>query len=197
MPRPKAFDREDILEKAMRLFWQKGFHGTSVQDLVDHLGINRSTMYASFGDKNQLFLDSLKYYRSRQKEVMKETIGKKASFRSFLDSFLKDTIEEILTDPDRKGCFIVNASVDRAAEDPQACSELQHNLREFTDTFSHLMNVAKEDKEIAPHTDTEKMAQFLYNTISGMRVLGRTNPPRHVLENIREVTLQTILKGGN
>ncbi|MGB3182995.1 MAG: TetR/AcrR family transcriptional regulator [Cyclobacteriaceae bacterium] len=194
MARPKKFDHDEVMEKAMLLFWKKGFHGTSVQDLVDHLGINRSTMYASFGDKDKLFLDSLKYYRKQQKETMHEQMRGGRPFCEFLESFLDGAIEESLKDPEKKGCFIVNASVDVASDDPQTCSEIQQNLTEFTGSFKFLMDEAKENGEISQDADTTQLAHFLYNTISGIKVISRIQPDTDVLKNVKQVALKAILK---
>jgi TetR/AcrR family transcriptional repressor of nem operon len=65
MARYKNFDKQETLEKAMDIFWQKGYHATSVQDLIDGLCINRASMYDTYGDKHQLFLDTLIEYKSR------------------------------------------------------------------------------------------------------------------------------------
>ena len=64
MPRVKLFDEKEVLTKAMNLFWRKGYSATSVQDLVNHLGINRGSLYDTFGNKEQLFNQSLALYRN-------------------------------------------------------------------------------------------------------------------------------------
>ena len=72
MPRTKAFDEQEVLEKAMELFWKKGYYATSIQDLVNHLGINRASLYDTFGGKKKLFLHTFSHYRTVNTQGVKD-----------------------------------------------------------------------------------------------------------------------------
>ncbi|MEL6975424.1 MAG: helix-turn-helix domain-containing protein, partial [Bacteroidota bacterium] len=71
MPRTKQFDEKEVLKKAMELFWEKGFHATSIQDLVSHLGINRASLYDTFGGKDELFNTAFESYRHQAGDFLK------------------------------------------------------------------------------------------------------------------------------
>ena len=117
MARQKAFKKEEVLDKAMHLFWRKGYHGTSMQDLVDHLGISRSSMYDTFGGKYDLFLNSLSRYQSRQSEAVDRALSSDDDLQDFLRSFFMGVVEECRQDEEHKGCFTVNTSVELASHD--------------------------------------------------------------------------------
>ncbi|MDF1696713.1 MAG: helix-turn-helix domain containing protein [Saprospiraceae bacterium] len=72
MPRVKLFDKDEVLEKAMHLFWERGYHATSIQDLVNHLGINRASLYDTFGGKQALFDSAFKHYRMTNTKAIKK-----------------------------------------------------------------------------------------------------------------------------
>src|ERR1700758_1767481 len=110
MARTKDFDEDEVLAKAMNLFWLKGYNATSMQDLVDGLGISRSSLYDTFGDKHALFVRSLENYRQgvalKMQNILNEAPTAKDAVRGLLDL----TTRELLSDAEHKGCFLVNAA---------------------------------------------------------------------------------------
>ena len=76
MPKSTLFDRSQVIDQVTKLFWKKGFHATSMQDLVDTTGLNRSSIYNTFGDKCQLFEEALKHYQTLQFEMTTENLSK-------------------------------------------------------------------------------------------------------------------------
>ena len=102
MPRTKQFNREEILEKALEIFWRKGFHATSMQDLVNFLGINRASLYDTFGGKKKLFLECIAKYRANNQTKLDDMLGREIPAKEFLDSFLKNAIDESISDEHQK-----------------------------------------------------------------------------------------------
>src|SRR5210317_807979 len=110
MPRVKLFDEQEVLTKAMNLFWKQGYAATSVQDLVSHLGINRASLYDTFGDKEQLFRKSFELYRRINIEGLKQFLESYEDIREGFSKLFENAIQESITDKDRKGCFVVNTT---------------------------------------------------------------------------------------
>src|SRR5688500_6432599 len=108
MARTKVFDEEAVLNKAVKLIWQKGFNGTSAQDLVDELGISRSSLYDTYGDKYQLFKNSLLQYRKTFAGSMIEMINKSHDFEKTIKDVFQYVVTESLQQKFSKGCFMVN-----------------------------------------------------------------------------------------
>jgi len=88
MGRTKNFDESRVLDKALEVFWKKGFNATSIQDLVDHLGINRASIYDTYGDKHQLYLASLKRYRQQTSSWLLQQIRSEKSALAIIKDFL-------------------------------------------------------------------------------------------------------------
>jgi TetR/AcrR family transcriptional repressor of nem operon len=103
MARQKEFDEDELLEKAASLFWQKGYNATSAQDLVDCLGINRSSIYNTYTDKRTLFKKSLNHYQVKQTNAMIAMLGKAENAEKVLKQIFNDLIRESDEDPLLKG----------------------------------------------------------------------------------------------
>src|SRR6185312_9406805 len=163
MARTKDFDEDEVLAKAMNLFWLKGYNGTSMQDLVDRLGISRSSLYDTYGDKHALFLKSLENYRKISAERM-EKIGRGAtSAKDAVRKVLEYTIGELVKDKDHKGCFLVNAAVEMAPHDKEVNSMLCENDRQMGEYFYETIKNGQESGEITNAQDARLLSQFLIN----------------------------------
>ena len=112
MGRNKVFDEKVVLEKALNLFWEKGYNGTSAQDLVDTLGISRSSLYDTFGDKYQLFKTTLLHYQTQFAGSMIEMIDNSDNCEETLKKIFQYVILESIQQEFSKGCFMVNSSVE-------------------------------------------------------------------------------------
>src|SRR5437868_5714416 len=113
MARSKDFDEQEVLSKAVNLFWLKGYNGTSMQDLVDGLGISRSSLYDTYGDKHSLYLKALESYQYAGNDQMCHIINSAPNAKEAIRSLLQ-FIANNLT---QKGCFLVNAEVEVAPHD--------------------------------------------------------------------------------
>lgn len=173
MPRTKQFNEQEVLEKAMDLFWQKGFHATSISDLVETLGINRASIYNTFGDKKGLFDRSLAYYMEHNHLRLKKMIESGVSPVKLLEDLLTGAIQEALTDDDKKGCFVVNATTELGAKDESISSLLKKNQRKILDLFKTILLKGQEQEEISKGKDLEAMAMSLFIVYSGLRVAGK------------------------
>ena len=112
MPRVKLFDEEEVLERAMHLFWKKGYYATSVQDLVNHLGINRSSLYDTYGGKRSLFDKVFTHYRTTNTDIVKKYLDSQPDIRTGFKRLFKMAIQQSTEDIDKKGCFVVNSTIE-------------------------------------------------------------------------------------
>lgn len=192
MPRVKQFDQQEVLEKAMNLFWIKGYHATSIQDLVDHLNINRASLYDTYGGKKELFEKALDHYMSihqRQNEILLKNGGTaKDTIRQLLELAVKET----LSDKDRKGCFVVNTTTELAACDAAVNERVLVNQRQFVDLFQSLIIRGQAQGEISSEKTPRALALSMYVIFTGLRVVGKAYLSRKDLKSIVEPIL-TIL----
>src|ERR1700709_2334201 len=119
MARTKDFDEQEVLNKAVCLFWHKGYNGTSMQDLVDGLGISRSSLYDTYGDKHALFIKALESYQAVNSDKMCSIMNNAGSAREVIKNLLEFITNGLLKDVEQKGCFMVNAEVEVAPHDQE------------------------------------------------------------------------------
>src|SRR4051812_48261415 len=107
MARSKDFDESEVLAKAVSLFWHKGYNGTSMQELVDTLGISRSSLYDTYVDKHTLYLKALEFYQSNAASQMHTIASDTISAKEAIKRLLELSTSDLLLDKQHKGCFMV------------------------------------------------------------------------------------------
>ncbi|GCE29992.1 putative HTH-type transcriptional regulator YezE [Dictyobacter alpinus] len=192
MARPKEFNRDQVLEKAMGLFWEKGYDGSSVEDLVQCTGIGRGSLYDTFGDKHALYLAALDRYMSASSGPLTALQRYEGPFRDALRDFFEGRIEEAFSGPTRHGCFMVNAGIELAPHDSEVAAKVQAGLDETEEAFYHVLIKAQATGELSWKSDSHRLARFLLNTLLGIRVLSRAHPDRQMLQDIVETALATL-----
>lgn len=191
MARTKEFEYQQIIQKALDLFWLKGYHDTSIQDLVDHLGIGRGSLYNTFGNKRDLFIEVLDFYIARRNEKLLRAL-KTTPVKESFSKYVHDLIEEIATDVENHGCFIVNTMTELAATDGEIAVILAKSEEQFTECFHKALLIAKDNGELAVGKDPYELALFLSNTLKGLRVLSKVNKEKAELTVIAKIALETI-----
>ena len=174
MARTKAFDKDEVLNKAMDLFWEKGFHATSIQDLVDHLGINRASMYDTFGGKDQLFMQSLQLYLQKNKANIQEIrhILRGKSTKALLSEYLyKSVSKEKLSH--QKGCFAANTTSELSRGNDKICSVLTNNMEENIQYFEIIIRIGQEREEIDKNKDARHLARHLFVFLNGLNIVSK------------------------
>jgi TetR/AcrR family transcriptional regulator, transcriptional repressor for nem operon len=187
--RTKAFDREEALEKAMYTFWRRGYEATSVQDLVDAMGINRQSLYDTFGDKHELYLETLEHYRCGEGVVALRALGEAKPLRQRLEKMFDLIIEESVTDKDRKGCFIANATLEKANHDKTVSKFVESNFETSVKYFEQVFTLAQTKGELSKDKNVKALAMFVFNAIAGLRVTAKSLPDKAVLNSIIKTTL--------
>lgn len=192
MPRPREFDPDDVLDKAMRLFWEKGYLGTSVQDLVDRTGINRASLYAVFGDKHSLFLKALARYRRSvvpgRAGILERDDASLPEIREYFEAVAGD----LAGSRERKGCLMVNSAMELAAHDRDVSRQVGAHLGQLEKAFAKALARAVERGEIAAAADVGRLASFLVTASQGLMVVGKANPDRRRLRDTVEATLGAL-----
>lgn len=192
MPRPKKFDKDEILERAMRLFWQKGFEATSIQDLVEHTGINKQSLYDTFGDKRALYAAALNHYRTANECRFGELLAEGTSAKQALRAFFDRVIGETAADADRKGCFMNNAMVELSAGDEEIGRLCGDNMRSMETKFARLIKDGQSTGEIRRALDAEATAAFLFAALSGLQAVSKITPEKEKLEQIAATSLSVL-----
>jgi TetR/AcrR family transcriptional regulator, transcriptional repressor for nem operon len=192
MARTKDFDEDEVLRKAMNLFWLKGYNATSMQDLVDGLGISRSSLYDTYGDKHALFVKALESYRASASEKLHQAISKASSAKEAVRCLLDYTMNELSGDKEQKGCFLVNAAVEVAPHDAEVNKMLCDNDRQVEQLLLDIIQRGQESGEIANKSDAKTLADFVSNSIKGMRVTARSTRDKAFFNDMIGLTMSVL-----
>lgn len=172
MPKSVLFDREKVVEDVMKLFWKKGYNGTSMQDLVDVTGLNRSSLYNTFGDKFSLFQESLKHYQAVQRSYLNGFLTTMQSPKEAIDSLFRGIAEEVAEGKSTNGCMISNCISELGNVDERVKDFLVTNKDQVVATFQKLIEVAQRRGEIDPEKNAKHLALYLFSSLNGIRITG-------------------------
>ena len=189
--RPRQFDREEALEKAMGAFWAKGYAACSVQDLLDAMGINRGSMYDTFGDKHAIFNAAFEQYVSsfgnRFESALKAPGSPLGNVRLMLDQ-----VVAMATDKEQRGCMITNSAIELAPKDPVVAKAVKGVFGRFGHAIRKTLDRAVETSELSPDSETRSQTLFLLATIHGLIVMGKAAHSRRELKEIVDVAMSAL-----
>jgi TetR/AcrR family transcriptional regulator, transcriptional repressor for nem operon len=188
----KSFQPEQALDKAMGLFWKQGYEGTSIEDLVQYMGLGRGSLYDTFGDKHALYLAALSRYLARYQARAAEFLQQTGPLSGLLERFFQAVIEELLSDPAARGCFLVNATIEMAPHDPEVDTIVQSALQEMEEGFYRLLIKAQVAGELSWTQDPHQLAHFLSGVLVSIRVLARGKRDRRVLQDVVKTALVVV-----
>ncbi len=181
MARPREFDPDDVLDKAVLLFWRKGYEATSVQDLVEELGVNRGTMYNTWGSKHGLFLAALDRYRDRVADRLLGGLERSRDGAASIRKFFDGLIAVATTGRDLRGCLMTNSAVEVGLRDPEAAARVRSYLEGMEAAFFHALSRAAARGELKRGHDLRKLARFLTLSAQAILATGRASPPAELL----------------
>jgi TetR/AcrR family transcriptional regulator, transcriptional repressor for nem operon len=190
--RPREFDTDDALDRAMGLFWSKGYEAASLDDLCEATKLNRSSLYAAFGDKRALFLETLDRYGDSAVARVTSALSQPLSLRKAIRNFLSEMIDQIISGPGKRGCFIGNCAAEVARQDRAAASRVKNNLDRVETAFREAFACAQARGELTPEANIVALARFFVASTQGLRLMGKANANRESLEDIAEVMVRTL-----
>ncbi|PZG35938.1 TetR family transcriptional regulator [Listeria ivanovii] len=190
MGRVKQFDEQIVLNKAMHIFWEKGYEKTSMQDLVDHMGIHRRSIYDTFGDKHELFLKSLDCYEFRLNQIIKQQVKQDMTIKEKLETLFLSVSSVNNESP--KGCLIVNSAAELSLLDEPIKKKIQELFDKSEMYLYQLLVEAMNKGEISKNKNLQELASYLHNTWVGIRVLAKTTNDQIKLHTIVKTTLSII-----
>lgn len=193
MARKKSFDETEVLEKALRLFWEKGYNATSVQDLVDHLGINRASLYDTWGDKHGLYLETLKHYRLKSSSLLLQQLRSDKSAREIVKDFLYGVVYDNTHDHMSKGCFLANSATELANCDGEVRKMFSENRLKMEAVFNELIKEGQENGEFSNRHSSQALARFIFNTASGLRTMAKGTISEKEMNEVVDVALSALV----
>jgi TetR/AcrR family transcriptional regulator, transcriptional repressor for nem operon len=192
MARPKEFDVDTALEHAIGVFWHQGFEATSMQDLTDAMGIQRASLYATFGDKRSLYLEALKRYQARSLREMEQRLDQAPSALAAVCDLLRGTGEQACSRQGKRGCFCVNANVELAPHDAAIGDQLRHHSEQVEAVIERALRRAKADGELGKGADCKQLASFLFGVILAINVLARQRASRSRVQALVDQAIASL-----
>jgi len=194
MPRPKEFDPEQVLDKALHLFWRKGYEATSVQDLVDTMGINRFSLYDTFGDKHQLYLAALRRYDQQMVGEKLQAFEHSEEGLPAIRRYFDEWIDWAQTRGGCPGCLMTNSAVELALHDTAATAIVRKHLERTEEAFHKALVCARKKGEISKSINLRDTARYLTGNAMGFSVLAKGRPDPKVLKSAIRVIFSHLKK---
>ena len=192
MARHKEFDREEVLDRAMVLFWERGYEATSVQDLGDRPGIGRASLYGTFGDNHALFLAALDRYGRVQGPLLAGVLESPGAAKAKLRLVFERVAEEAVSEDGRRGCLLVNSAVELAPHDRDTARKIDAALMGAEEALYGFLVRARAAGEIPPDKDPRSLSRFLWNAVQGLRVTARAGARKEAIDDVVNVTLSVL-----
>lgn len=192
MARQKEFDRAAALRRAMHLFWTKGYDGTSVTDLTDGMGLSRSSLYETFGGKDDLFAETVASYVDevdrRRSHFLSSGASAKQALRAYFDAVIDFTMSERLPG----GCYFTNTATALETADARVREIVRRGDERQERDFVECLRRGQATGEIPAGKDVRALAHFLGGVVRGLTVLARMHKQRKVLEDVVAVGLTVL-----
>jgi AcrR family transcriptional regulator len=191
--RPRTYEPEVALGKALDLFRKEGFAATSLDDLSAATGMNRPSLYGAFGDKRELFIKSYQRYREDARAAMAGIFRDELPIRQRLARIYAVALDIYLSGDSPRGCFTVMTAASEAVSDPDIRAMVLEGLAELDKAFAACFRRAKEKGELPASADPVALAQIASSTIHTIAIRARARTPRKELEAIVNGAIDVML----
>ena len=193
--RPRAYEPEIALGKALDLFRQDGFAATSLDDLSAATGMNRPSLYGAFGDKRELFIKSYQRYRDDARAAMIDIFKDELPIRERLTRIFAVALDIYLSgEAGPRGCFTVMTAASEAVADPEIRAMVLEGFSELDKSFAACFRRAQENGELAPSADPAVLAQLASATVHTIAVRARVRVPRKELEALVNGAIDVMVR---
>ena len=185
MARTIEFNRAEVLEKSVEVFWKNGYCNTSVSNLVDATNLKPGSIYAAFDSKEGLFIASLNHYGGKGSKVLKKIVDEANSPLEGIKEFFINILSEIKND-NHKGCLLVNTTLEFDPNKPLIQNEVNKHLSSIESIILSALDMAHKDTKLPNNITPKELAKFLMVNIWGIRILAKTNPSKESLDAIQK-----------
>jgi len=193
MPKVKQFNKEKVLEVASTIFHQKGYNGTSIDEILKATGLSRSSLYDSFKDKHNLYLQSLEFYNNAEKDGYESVNQKKLNGIQKIEFLFKEAVNHLVNNPDDNGCLMVNAAAEMSKQCEKTAQVICNNKESMHELFTTWLSDAQGNNVIKLANAPKSYAPFLFNALCGLKVLSQSGATKAELNNVVKVTIDALV----
>lgn len=192
MVRTKEFDPAEALDKAIKLFWRNGYERTSVRDLVEAMGINRGSLYDTFGDKHSLFLNCLSKYSEVYVSQTLWVLSQNTPIYPTLKKLFDNVVDLVHEDQCNWGCLINNTANELSLHDKKVAELVSGIYNQFEQSFTRFLEYGKSNGELPAELDARSKGRFLTSSFVGLSTLAKTNVSSVLLKDVIQTTLSFL-----
>ena len=182
--RPRSFDRDLALRRAMIAFWERGYEGTSISDLTVAMGINSPSLYAAFGSKEQLFREAVELYEATEGGGPVRAMVEQSTARASFEAILRGNVETFADPSTPPGCMIVLAAAAGAVGNAEVRDFLADNRREVVTMLAARVERGIDEGDVPPGTDARALATFYATVLQGLSIQSRDGAPAAALHAV-------------
>jgi TetR/AcrR family transcriptional repressor of nem operon len=191
MGRPKTFAEHDALEKALDIFWQRGYRGVGLTELLRGMGIARQSLYTTFGNKRQLFIKTIQYYGDTRLAGALALLERDGSPTRNVKDVVR-FFERLALDKRARGCFVANSLVEIGPHDREISALLAQTLGSLEEAILKALRRARRLGELPPGRSPRALARALTNALIGLAVTGKLRQSKAAVDDIYSGTLAML-----
>jgi TetR/AcrR family transcriptional regulator, transcriptional repressor for nem operon len=181
----KQFKTRDVLDRAMTVFWRHGYQATSIQDLIEATGINRGSLYATFGDKQRLFLAVLDHYMERMGKLMLDELADPNPRRA-IERLFAALVRRNCDPAWPRGCLATNTALECPDAGDEINRKIAANLGQIESAIYRVLRRAQADGSLDPNQDARSLARFFLGVAQGLNVVNKAFADPAILQDIVE-----------
>ncbi|WEX76529.1 TetR/AcrR family transcriptional regulator [Sinorhizobium numidicum] len=187
--RPRTFDRDSALMEAMRVFWSRGYEGTSIQDLVEAMGVNKPSLYATFGCKEELFREAVELYERTEGLHVTRSLERATSARAAVEEMLRTNAVAYTDAAKPRGCMIVLSSLLGAPENEEVRRFLAENRLNGERSLKQRLQRGIAEGDLPPSADVDRLAAFYTTVLEGLSIQARDGASPEKLSSIIDAAM--------
>lgn len=191
MPRPKSYDETALLDRAMEVFWARGYDGTSIENLVGETGVNRASLYGAYPDKRALFVAGLQRYLDL---VVDDNVRRLSEIepggeavRQFFLRLVEAPIERL-----RRGCLLTNSAVELGLQDAEVAALIRGAFQRVEQALCDRLGEAQKANQLVAGAQPKTLARLLITVLQGIRVMARVGVDRETMRDAVKSALSAI-----
>ena len=192
MARNKEFDPSIVLHKSMEIFGHYGYEGTSLQNLIEGLGIARQSLYDTFGTKRDLFVSAVKQYINGKSAVVISYLENSESVKNAISEIFYEGISVLKDDVKRKECFIMDSAIAQVPHDQEIAEFFNQDLKRLEEAFYKALKRGQEQGELGKQKDISALAKYLNHSRYSLTQVAKLSADHKVLDDFVAVILTTL-----
>ena len=190
--RPRSFDKEEALKKAMHVFWEKGYEGTSMADLIESIGMKAPSLYAAFGNKDAIFKEVVQKYLPIVVNGQLATLNNTSDIVEAVENTLKECVR-LFTSPDNPHtCLIMTAAINASPEHQDHVVSLRAMREDYRNAWVQRFERAEQERQLTGQLSPQQLADFYVTLIQGMSLRAKDGANKQDLARTAQIALQIL-----